>query len=131
MALDPDMLDTHKTAHLVFADGSEYRGFVRDGVIDGLGMLFDAADNEVYVGEYRNGLKSGYGSYNYSDGSKYYGDWSNDTMEGKGTMEYPDGSKYKGRWRKGKRHGTGEMTYSDGTTHIGEWLDDIEVVPKN
>jgi hypothetical protein len=42
-------------------------------------------DGSRYVGEYRNGLRTGKGELTKPNGSKYVGDWVDDTMSGSGT----------------------------------------------
>ena len=45
----------------------------------------------MYVGEFKNGLKNGQGTYTWSDGSKYVGEWKGDEMWN-GTIYDKDGN---------------------------------------
>ena len=40
---------------------------------------------------FENGLKSGYGIVEWSDGSKYEGHWYEDNKNGEGTYKWADG----------------------------------------
>lgn len=76
----------------------------------------------VYVGEFKNGKKSGNGVSIAPDGSTYAGEWKDGIFNGQGTFEYADGSKYVGQWKDGKRNGQGTLTYQEGT-YTGQWKD--------
>ena len=53
----------------------------------------------TYVGEKKDGLMDGEGTYYYKDGSKYTGMWKNDKMEGQGIHTWTTGEKYVGEWK--------------------------------
>ena len=76
----------------------------------------------MYVGEFKNGKKSGSGVSISADGSSYVGDWKDGIFNGQGTFEYTDGSKYEGQWKDGKQNGQGTLTYPEGT-YTGQWKD--------
>lgn len=76
----------------------------------------------MYVGEFKNGKKSGSGISIAPDGSAYVGEWKDGIFNGQGTFEYADGSKYEGQWKDGKHNGQGTLTYSKGT-YTGQWKD--------
>lgn len=108
-----------------------------------------------YVGEWRENVRAGYGSYFYSDGNKYEGQWENnkrhghgtlwnltnvagdkyrrvytgdweaDKMSGRGSYFYESEDRYDGLWFKGKRNGQGRMMYANGDIYEGEWVDDM------
>lgn len=44
---------------------------------------------------------------NWDDGCKYDGDWKDDVRHGKGTFEYTNGDKYEGDWADDIQHGKG------------------------
>lgn len=74
----------------------------------------------MYVGEFKNGKKSGSGTSIAPDGSAYVGEWKDGVFNGQGTFEYADGSKYEGKWKDGKPNGQGTLTYSEGS-YTGQW----------
>ena len=55
---------------------------------------------------------------------KYVGEYKDGIPNGQGTFTYPDGGKYVGRWKDDKRNGQGTFTYPDGTKGIGEFRED-------
>ena len=46
---------------------------------------------------------------------------------GQGTWTYADGSTYTGEWKDGKPNGLGIMKYRYGRTYIGVWNDGVWV----
>ena len=41
-------------------------------------------DGASYVGNYKDGMKHGYGIYHWPDGSVYHGDWVHNAISGQG-----------------------------------------------
>ena len=61
-----------------------------------------------YVGEYRDGERTGQGTFYYTDGSKYAGEFKDGKEPGQGTYISHDGRKYEGEWKDGREwNGTG------------------------
>ncbi len=75
----------------------------------------------AYVGEVKNGVPNGQGSWASLDGHKYFGEWKDSKWHGQGTLTSPDGTKYVGEFQNGLEHGQGTWTKSDGTKYVGEW----------
>jgi hypothetical protein len=46
----------------------------------------------------------------YHNGNVYIGEWKQGLKDGFGSMNYENGSKYVGEWRNGKKHGQGNYT---------------------
>ena len=44
--------------------------------------------NGKYIGEWKNGLREGFGIYKYNNGDKYIGIWKNNLEEGNGRYIY-------------------------------------------
>ncbi|OMJ65714.1 hypothetical protein SteCoe_37742 [Stentor coeruleus] len=80
-------------------------------------------DGSTYIGEIKNGMKSGQGEYLIKRPRKIYeyflsirddfdetykGNWEKDEMSGIGTYTYKCGSVYNGEWKHGMRNGEGE-----------------------
>ena len=57
----------------------------------------------------------------FPDGSKYVGEVKNGIPHGRGTYTWADGNKYVGEWKDSKQHGQGTYTYADGTVEKGIW----------
>jgi hypothetical protein len=60
-----------------------------------------------YTGQLINGLRDGYGVFEFTDGSKYSGDWKGDKMNGKGKLKYEIGKEYEGGFKDNMFHGQG------------------------
>ena len=66
-------------------------------------------NGEYYIGQWKNGLRNGKGTYYYSNGNiKYDGDWINDKYEGNGKEIYENGEYYIGQFKNGLSHGKGK-----------------------
>ena len=71
-------------------------------------------DGEYYIGQYKNGLRNGYGILYYKNGNiKYEGDSVNDKAEGNGKGIWKNGVYYIGEWKNGLRNGKGIEYYSN------------------
>ena len=76
---------------------------------------------DKYVGEFKDGLFYGQGTYTYSSGDKYNGEWKDDKFNGQGTYTYVGGDKYVGQYKDGKAHGQGIYTFANGRKDVGQW----------
>ena len=82
-------------------------------------------DGHKYVGEFKDDLFNGQGTYTYPSGREYSGQFSAGNFSGIGTMSWPDGTKYVGEFKDDKFNGQGTYTYPDGTKYVGEFKDDL------
>jgi hypothetical protein len=78
---------------------------------------------EKYVGEWKDGLAHGQGTYTFANGVKYVGEFKYGKYHGQGTHRQANGDKYVGEWKDGKPHGQGTHTFADGAKSVGEWKD--------
>ena len=84
-------------------------------------VLLSARADPNYVGEYKNGKKSGQGSYTLANGNKYVGEFRDDQFNGQGTLTSPAGEVYYvGAWKDGMRNGQGTDTEIPGVKYVGE-----------
>ena len=104
-------------------EGHKYVGEYRDGVFHGQGT-YTYANGEKYVGEFRDGEAHGQGTYTWADGDMYVGELRDGKHNGQGTYTFVSGAKYVGEWRESKYHGQGMYTYADGSKYVGEYRDD-------
>jgi hypothetical protein len=51
---------------------------------------------ELLLGQYKNDLMNGKGTYYYAGGNKYIGDWIDGYKTGHGVFIWSDGSQYQG-----------------------------------
>ena len=105
----------------VYPGGGKYVGEFKNFLPNGFGT-FLWKNGDKYYGEWKNGKSHGNGTKTWTDGRKYSGQFKNDKLDGEGTFFYPDGKKYVGDFLNGKRHGEGVFSYSDGTAYIGKFI---------
>lgn len=72
------------TGAVYFANGNYFFGRLTQGDLDIGKMVY--SNGQVYVGEFRNGLRNGKGSLLYLDGSKYEGRFLDDLEHGEGRV---------------------------------------------
>lgn len=79
-------------------------------------------NGDKYIGELKNGKKSGLGTYTWVDGKKYVGEYKDGLFHGQGTATYPNGVVKTGSWFKGKliQEKTITSTYNENNEGISE-----------
>lgn len=104
---------------------AQQSGCISGNCDDGYGTYVWGSDTEwagqKYTGDWKNGMRNGFGTYFYSDGSKYIGEFKQNQISGKGTYTWADGSIYTGDWLNYEKHGSGTYYYTDGTIEKGRW----------
>jgi len=105
----------------LYPGGAKYVGEFKNYMPHGYGT-FIWKNGDKYVGQWKQGKSHGDGSKVWKDGRKYFGTFENDKLQGAGTLFYPDGKKYTGEFVNGKRHGKGTFSYPDGTAFIGNFI---------
>ena len=121
-----------------------YNGEWKNGKAHGHGRVSWPKIGDEYVGEFKDGIRSGFGHYSFSDGSSYSGEKKiiegYSYQHGKGTYTNRDGSRRAGYWKKGLlvkgtdgpegyigefknnlKHGIGTMVYPTGAKYKGAW----------
>lgn len=119
----------HGSGIITYADGSVKSGSWEHGHFVGLKHnkphIYSADEIKEYPGkydgEYKNGMKHGWGTYVYPSGAIYVGEWENDAENGRGTFTLVDGTVYVGEFKDGKYHGNGTLSYKNGEQQSGEW----------
>lgn len=79
------------------------------------------SNGDKYVGEYKEGIKHGQGTYTFSDGKEYVGEYQDGKAHGQAVFTFPDGGKYEGEYKDGEPHGQGTFTYPNGIKYVGEY----------
>lgn len=139
----------HATVYLI--NGDRYIGDWESNQRHGKGIHFFRKNGFTYEGEFKNDMRSGYGTLSIPitevknsvagpdslfGGSKpkqaeaeatvplrkvYTGSWLLDKRHGSGTYFYPDGSMYHGCWANDMKEGWGRMKYANGNVYEGEF----------
>ena len=81
--------------------GVLYEGESSEGKPHGRGRM-TYLNGDEYIGNFINGIKSGYGIFYKNDTFTYRGNFEDDEMNGFGTKEFLDGRVEKGRFHKGQ-----------------------------
>ena len=68
-------------------------------------------------------MYNGQGTFTFPDGRKYVGEWKDGLENGLGTYYWKNDDIYEGNFINGEMNGKGVYTYSDGEAVIGEWKD--------
>jgi len=100
----------------------KYEGEIKNGKMDGLGVLIYPYGGKSVVGEWKDG-KEWNTKHRNKDGKLIW----NFEMEKNGlvTITYPDGDKYVGEFKDGGKNGQGTFTWSDGKKYVGEYKEDL------
>ena len=89
-----DIRQWHSCRGILDEDEYSYAGDFMIGKFDGRGILEFTADRyqgDHYQGEFKNGLKHGFGMYFFANGDKYVGEYQFGKREGKGTYTFSNG----------------------------------------
>lgn len=107
---------------LIYNDGDYYQGEFDDNKPNGKGVLVRTTEFIVtYKGDFRDGLKDGFGEERISDGSYYEGQFIKDYKSGIGKFTWPDETVYQGHFNKNEIDGFGRMIYPENKIYIGNW----------
>eukprot|EP00826_Nyctotherus_ovalis_P001288 TRINITY_DN10190_c0_g1_i5.p1 TRINITY_DN10190_c0_g1~~TRINITY_DN10190_c0_g1_i5.p1 ORF type:complete len:254 (-),score=40.61 TRINITY_DN10190_c0_g1_i5:16-777(-) len=108
-------------------NGSTFVGEFLNGLKSGFGKYRKTKANRtnMYEGEYLKDKKEGFGIFKWASGNIYRGQYKEDEREGIGEMRWVDGSSYIGQWERGIQHGYGRMKFPDGSVKEGLFENNI------
>ncbi|EAR96871.1 MORN motif protein (macronuclear) [Tetrahymena thermophila SB210] len=89
-----------------------------------LGPLEDNK-GDIYIGQWRQGLRWGQGTMIWKNGTYYEGTWQKSKMEGYGRKVFKNGNMYEGEFKDDKMNGKGVFYHVGGSKYEGEWKDDL------
>ena len=106
-----------------YGSGNKYIGEWRNNMKHGHGTFTYGPSapsaGDQYIGDFRNDKRHGRGSYSYKTGDTYTGGFDDDKKEGHGTIIFSNGDKFIGTFLKGKRHGLGTYIWNNGSKFVG------------
>jgi hypothetical protein len=105
---------------------SLYEGEWLNGEKNGVGLLIENMHNDVYIGQFKNNLKHGKGSYYWYHCDFYEGDYVSGKRTGKGYYKWLNGDTYEGEFFDSKKHGNGHYKWFTGDEFIGYYINDIQ-----
>ena len=100
-------------------DGAKYVGEWKNDLQHGKGTYI-VEDGTKYVGEYKDNKKDGFFVVTYPNGDKFVGVFRDDKKSGQGTYNFANGDKYVGEWKDARKHGQGTYIHADGSKYVGE-----------
>ncbi|CBZ23858.1 conserved hypothetical protein [Leishmania mexicana MHOM/GT/2001/U1103] len=109
------------------SSGAVYDGDWKGGLPHGTGVIsVPGIDGYEYVGEFKDGKRSGKGCCQFSNGRVYEGEWREDEMNGTGTLRGASNvdnfTEYTGGFQNGMRSGRqGRCVYVNGDVYDGSW----------
>jgi hypothetical protein len=76
-----------------------------------------------YEGNYKDGLRCGFGKMTFPSGDTYEGEWQDNKMSGEGTYWYKKSNDiYSGAWANNKKNGEGRYEFgADSSILVGNW----------
>jgi len=130
------------TAEVVYPNGHTFKGtFDSEKVKQGKGVYVwmgpageegeEMVEKARFEGNYKNGLKDGFGTMKFPNKDLYEGEWQANKMHGEGTYTYNSKAKkggaadiYSGGFVEGKKVGQGRYEYGeDQSMFSGTWVD--------
>lgn len=114
-------ISSFRVGEFILSNGEFYSGSLLGNKPEGSG-LYAWSDNCKYDGEWRRGMRHGYGKLRWPSGAVYEGEFSGGYIHGTGTYTRADKMTYKGRWRLNLKHGLGYETYPNGDVLEGAWI---------
>lgn len=97
-----------------FVKGGKYVGLFKEGKYNDMGSLYDKDDKKIFEGQYKNGMRCGYGVEYMNDTKIFDGQYNNGTRNGSGIEYYSSGViKFEGFYKNGRRCGPGIEYYKN------------------
>lgn len=106
----------------LYEDGHAYFGEFRNGVKCGYGK--ESKNNVTYRGFLKNNKYHGYGEYTYLNKISYCGGFSKGLRDGYGLLLMTDGALYCGNFKNNKMEGVGFFQWPAGQNYYGSWVED-------
>lgn len=97
-----------------------------DAELQQVGPVEYVANNAIYSGQMKNGMRHGVGVQVWKDGSRYEGEWRQDKANGYGRLMHADGDVYEGQWQNDTANGKGKYFHVQGAVYEGDWLEDCQ-----
>ncbi|MBN1250963.1 MAG: caspase family protein [Bacteroidales bacterium] len=118
----------HGQGTYYYSNGDIYKGEYKYDQMEGYGTYTYGGSGTIYLGYWKNSKFHGRGTLTFGKdtkwyGDKYMGDWKEDLKDGWGTYYFANGDKYEGQWKNNKYNGEGTYFYISGKVEKGFWVD--------
>ena len=104
----------------------KYEGYFYNGQFHLFGTMYDKVVKYKYTGEFKMGMKNGYGVISFDDGKYFEGQFIDNRCDSFGYMEYSDGEIYIGEFKNNLANGSGTVYYTNGNVFTGSFKNDKE-----
>lgn len=121
----------HGEGSIKFANGAEYIGTFRNGIVGGGDGVFTRKNGDQYIGHWENGRMNGIGSGIWVEGTKYIGFWKNNHFHGSGVLTVKGGLEYIGNWENGSPNGAGILKMADGSIYKGTFNTESDIYDRD
>ena len=85
---------------------------------------------DKYEGEFKDGQRTGHGTYSFANGDKYVGSFINSEKSGRGEYNFSNGDRYIGEFQ-GKMYGEGKYIYATGRVYSGVFKEGRLLIKKD
>lgn len=103
-----------------------YVGQIKNQLFHGDGTLYYNETGDLYKGQFKDGLRQGYGELQYYNGDKYNGDFYQDQPHGKGKYISNNGYIYEGNFCIGTLMDKGQLyNFNNELIYEGEFLNSL------
>jgi hypothetical protein len=109
-----------------FSDGKRDEtdeGLFHNGKLEGHAVMDSPVDH--FEGEFKDGVRNGYGISISPDGKRYEGEWKDGKSNGHGVITWKNGKRFEGEFTADKWNGHGVLTYASGNIIEGDWVNDV------
>ena len=103
----------------------DYEGDFKNDKRDGKGLLKFTTINNLYKGDFSEGLMTGTCIFEWVNGDNYEGCVINGIFHGKGKYFWKNGNEYEGNYEKGIRNGIGVFKWKEGKVYKGEFKNNL------
>jgi hypothetical protein len=110
-------------------------GCINGNCENGIGTYTWENGSDKYIGQFKNGLLGGEGTYYWSNGDTFEGNFTENEMNGIGKMTWADGYSYSGLWMNNRMSGKCAFFKDNEVLWEGKWksntvsLDKMEQTP--
>ena len=112
----------HGRVVMIYKPGELIMGYMNNGSWQGncRQICNDPWPGQIYVGQWKNHKRNGYGVCTYSDGAVYKGHWKDHLRhDTNGCYAWPSGAKYEGPYVNDCQEGEAKYTFDDGSVRRG------------
>ena len=107
-----------------FITNLKITGIFKKNGISGIAIEDSVEGGYIYMGDFNNNKKEGYGTIIWKDGNKYQGEFKDNQLNGYGMIEFTGDKFYQGEVKNGRMDGFGEFFWKDEKRYIGNYKND-------